>query len=205
MADAIPDSRRIDSVAAAEEIPFVWSLMGKDAVQPLCEILLRKEAERKIGGTFWWGLGTSLGPRLELAAIANKGTLTALFSRPTGRQGEQASNQIIYLWKGWRSIRTGRYGTIPEHVVVLGGDPAKNYYALVCRSDAEVRLGDHGPFDPSQCLTVAKGKTPGSSQRSALLTSQIENFSGRYRVAFRVELVDHVVCEANGQSATYCR
>src|SRR5262249_52909505 len=93
------------------------------------------------------------------------------------------------LWNGWRSIRSGQRGTIPKHVLVLGGKADKNYYALVCRSDREIRAGDHGPFDPLQCLTVANSIAPGSSQRGALLTSRPVRSSGRYRVTFEAELL----------------
>jgi hypothetical protein len=37
---------------------FVWSLIGQDAGQPLDKIIIRKEAERRTGGEFWWGGGT---------------------------------------------------------------------------------------------------------------------------------------------------
>jgi hypothetical protein len=164
--------------------------MGQDAGQPLEEIIARKEAERKTGHSFWWGLGTPLGPRVELAAIANGGTLSARFSAHAGRKAAQASSEVVHLWNGWCSILTGQHGTIPKHVLVLGGNPGKNYYALVCRSNVEIRLGNHGPFDPSQCLTVANGIAPGPSQRAALLTSQTRHFSGRYRIAFEADLVE---------------
>ena len=53
--------------------------------------------------------------------------------------------------------------SIPKHVLDLGGNPdaegrRRPYYALVCRCDTEVVLGDHGPFDPSQCLTLANDR-----------------------------------------------
>jgi hypothetical protein len=172
---------------------FVWSLMGQDAGQPLNEIIIRKEAERRTGQTFWWGLGTGLGARVESAAISNGGTLPALFSA-LGNQ-KQAPNQKTYVWNGWRSVRKGRYrtyshGSIPEHALVLGGNPDRAYYGLVCRCDTELVLGDHGPFDPTQCLTVAKGVPPGRSQRAALLTGQVKHPHGRYTIAFIAGLVE---------------
>jgi hypothetical protein len=210
MADNLNNSPQIRSVAnpaarqtdrcesmgqtAAEERPFVWCLMGEDAGQPLDEIIVRKEAERNAGGSFWWGLGTPLGPRVESTATLSGGTLPALFSaKPAKELGRkkavEASNPVVYLWNGWRSIRHGQRGIVPKHVLVLGGNPDKNYYALVCRSDREIRAGDHGPFDPLQCLTVANGIAPGSSQRAALLTGRPVRSSGRYRVTFEAELL----------------
>lgn len=168
--------------------PFVWSVMGQDAGQPLNEIIIRKEAERKTGDEFWWGLGTPLGDRVESVASLNGGTLPALFS-VVGKNQRQAPDQNIYLWNGWQSIRTGRDGSIPKHVLVLGGNPAKRYYALVCRRDTELVLGDDGPFDPAQCLTLTKGVPPGGSQRAALLKGQVKHTHGRYRIAFNARLV----------------
>jgi hypothetical protein len=92
--------------------PFVWSLMGPDAGQPLDEIIIRKEAERRTGGEFWWGTGTPLGDRVESVAILNGGTLPALFS-PLENQ-KLAPDQNTYVWNGWHSIRKGRHGSIPQ-------------------------------------------------------------------------------------------
>jgi hypothetical protein len=166
--------------------------MGQDAGQPLDEIIIRKEAERRTGGEFWWGHGTALGPHVEKVAIQNGGTLPALFSAL--RNQKQAPNQNTYVWTGWRSVRKGRYGTyshgsIPKHVLVLGRKPDRGYYALVCRCDTELVLGDHGPFNPAQCLTVANGVPPGASQRAALLKGQVKHPHGPYRVAFSAHLV----------------
>ena len=179
----------------AREPVFVWSLMG-DEVQPLDEIITRKEAERRTGGEFWWGLGTALGPDVESEAIRNRKTLPALFSEALGNQ-KQAPNQNTYVWNGWISVRKGRYrtyssGSIPKHALVLGGNPDRDraYYGLVCRCDTELVLGDHGPFDPEQCQTVAKGVRPGRSQRAALLTGQVKHLHGPYRIAFIASLVE---------------
>jgi hypothetical protein len=159
----------------------------------LDEIIIRKEAERRTGGELWWGLGTSLGDRVESEAIRNRGTLPALFSALDNQK--QAPNQNTYVWNGWRSVRKGRYGTyshdsIPKHALVLGGKPDRRYYGLVCRCDTELVLGDHGPFDPAQCRTVAKGVPPGGSQRAALLTGQVKHPHGPYRIAFIASLVE---------------
>jgi hypothetical protein len=183
-------------VAAMHAKPFVWSLMGQDAGQPLCEIRTRKEAERKTGrGEFWWGVGTPLGDRVESEAISNGGTLPAVFS-PLENQ-KQALDPNTYVWNGWESILTGVQGSIPKHVLLLGGKPdpryqgqrLRPYYAQVCRCDTELVLGDHGRFDPARCLTLANGVPPGVSQRAALLTGQVKHPHGPYRVAFIAQLV----------------
>jgi hypothetical protein len=174
---------------AMVEETFVWSLMGQDAGQPLKEIIIRKEAERRTGGTFWWGLGTALGDRVESEAISNGGLLPALFFSALGKQ-KQALDQNTYVWNGWRSIRTGHHGSIPKHALVLGGNPDARYYALVCHCDTELVLGNHGPFNPAQCRTLAKGVAPGVSQRAALLKGQVKHPHGRYRTGFNARVVE---------------
>ena len=175
---------------AVVEEPFVWSLMGQDAGQPLKEIIIRKEAERRTGGQFWWGLGTPLGDRVESVASLNKAPLPVLFSALGAKKTKHgSSSQNVCVWERWRSIRTGRNGSIPKHVLVLGGNADRPYYALVCRCDSELVLGDHGPFDPAQCRTVAKRLAPGASQRTALLTGKMNHPGGRYRIAFKAHLV----------------
>jgi hypothetical protein len=172
--------------------PFVWSLIGADAGEPLSHIIIRKEEERKAGaGEFWWGLGTPLGAAVESAAILNSGTLPTLFSALEEREGD--SNQGIRVWSGWRSIKGGAHGSIPNHVLVTSGydadKPDKPHYALVCHSDIQIALGDHGFFDPTSCRTLKNGKAPGPSQRAALLTRQGAHPQGRYTVAFQAGLV----------------
>src|SRR5262249_23305125 len=87
------------------------------------------------------------------------------------------------------TLKAGNIGSIPQHVLVLGGNPDRPYYALVCRRDTELVLGDHGPFDPAQCLTLANGVRPGGSQRAALLKGQVPHSHGPYRIAFNAHLV----------------
>jgi hypothetical protein len=36
---------------------FVWTKIQADAGQSVDRILRRKELERQLGGTFWWGIG----------------------------------------------------------------------------------------------------------------------------------------------------
>ena len=63
---------------------FVHSLMGVDASEPLNHILIRKEAERKTGGNWWWGLASNIAKELEREAISNSGTLPVLFAARDG-------------------------------------------------------------------------------------------------------------------------
>ena len=91
--------------------PFVWSLMGEDAAEPLSHIITRKEAERKAGGDeFWWGIGSTIAKELEEVAVSNGGSLPVFFLA-LGLQGGGGSKQKICVWNGWRS-RDGNTATI---------------------------------------------------------------------------------------------
>jgi hypothetical protein len=173
---------------------FVWSLVGEDAGETLTHIVTRKEAERATGrGEFWWGLGTPLGDGVESAAVVNGGTLPALFSALKPKEGGD-TNAKIQVWNSWRSVRKGGHTKrIPDHVLVTSGydseQPDKAHYALVCRSDARLVLGNHGFFDPKQCRTVKNNRAPGPSQRAALLTGQHSHSRGPYTISFDATLV----------------
>ncbi len=146
---------------------------------------------------FGGGLGTPLGDSVESAAIVNKGALAALFSALKPKEGNEDANAKIQVWNGWHSIRKGgQHGTIPDHVLVTSGyvppvpgKSEKAHYALVCRSDARLALGNHGSFDPAQCRTVKNNRAPGTSQRAALLTGQRPHSGGPYTIAFEASLV----------------
>lgn len=170
---------------------FVWTKMQSAAGESLDKIIMRKEAERRAGnGDFWWGVGTSLGAAVNEAAASNGNTLPVLFSRMLSAPQEKDSNpQAVCVWQGWQS-RDGRSGELPEHILITGGsNPEKPYYALICFSQAPLRLGNHGTFDPQQCRTLA-GKVPGSSQVTALLqdSGPTPHRNGRYQIGFRCDL-----------------
>jgi hypothetical protein len=177
--------------------PFVWSVVGEDAGETLIHIMIRKEAERRTGnGQFWWGLGTPLGDGIESAAIVNRGTLPALFSAlPPKKISNQNSDATFQVWNGWRSIRTGQSGAIPDHVLVTSGYVPKQlgkrekaHYALVCHSGTRLTLGNRGFFDPAQCRTVKNEVAPGGSQRAALITGHHSHSQGPYSIAFEATL-----------------
>ena len=169
--------------------PFVWSLMGEDAAEPLSHIITRKEAERKAGGgEFWWSIGSTIAKELEEVAISNGGSLPVFFSA-LGLQGGGGSKQQICVWNGWRSRDGKRRDHIPGHVLITSDyKPERPHYALVCHSASQVALGNHGYFDPVTCPTLS-GKTRDRRQRTALLTGNAIQPHGPYPIAMRADLV----------------
>jgi|SRR6516164_2905233 len=142
----MPRSRQWSGAMYAKS--FVYSLMGVDAGEPLNHILIRKEAERKTGGNWWWGLASNIAKELEEEATSNGGTLPVLFAA-VAKPNDGVPGQKACVWNGWQSRDGNRGGRIPDHALVISGydqgyfseDPKKKkkrYYALVCQSEAEV-------------------------------------------------------------------
>jgi len=165
--------------------------MGVDAGEPLDHIFIRKEAERTIGGEWWWGLGSTVAKELEQLAISNGGTLPPIFSALNSHKGLNP-NQKICVWNGWRSRDGNRNGPIPEHVLVLSAynpKPERREYALVCRSGLQVVLGNHGHFNPVNCLTPS-GKMRDPRQRTTLLMGSNTHPDGPYVISLKAEVVN---------------
>jgi hypothetical protein len=172
---------------------FVWTKMGIESGEGLAQIVQRKEAERKAGGgSFWWGIGNSLGPAVRSEALAHGGTLPVVFSPMLGRaKPADTSPDMVWKWTKWED-ENGRLHDIPAHAKVIsrGQLSKERHYALVCHSDVLLALARGGQkFDPNQCRTLA-GKVPGSSQVTALLTGSPNGHpKGPYEIAFRATLV----------------
>jgi hypothetical protein len=176
---------------------FVWAKMQAEAGEPLEQIVLRKEAERKSGdGAFWWGFGASLGDDVEQAAVANGFSLPVLFSKMLSPpKKKDSAPEVVWLWDAWETKKDR--SRLPPNVLVTGGSgPPRSHYALVCQSDVPLRLLNHGIFDPKQCCTYksrndkGKGKVPGPSQVTSLLWNRQPSAhkTGDYRTGFRATL-----------------
>jgi|SRR5215472_2392563 len=179
---------------------FVHSLMGVDAGEPLNHILIRKEAERKTGGNWWWGLASNIAKELEREAISNSGTLPVLFAA-VAKPNNGVPGQKACVWNGWESRDGKRRGRIPDHALVISGydqdyfseDPKKKkrYYALVCQSEAEVARGNLGYLNPAKYLTPS-GKTRDPRQRTALLIGSpvLQPHGLTNKIDLKADLVD---------------
>ncbi|MGE5548239.1 MAG: hypothetical protein ACM33T_15140 [Solirubrobacterales bacterium] len=171
---------------------FVWSKMQSEAGQGLTAIIARKEAERKAGnGVFWWGIGNSLGTAVHDAARLSGGHLPVLFSKMLSRpKAQDSAPDSVVLWTKWVD-GDGQEQDVPPHVLVTSraAEGKRNHYALACYSKSALTIKDHGPFDPTNCRTLA-GKCPGASQVTALLTGPIApHEQGPYSEGFQVSLI----------------
>jgi hypothetical protein len=176
--------------------------MGVDAGKPLNHILIRKEAERKTGGNWWWGLASNIAKELEREAISNSGTLPVLFVA-VAKPNNGVPGQKACVWNGWESRDGKRRGRIPDHALVISGydqdyfseDPKKKkkkrYYALVCQSEAEVARGNLGYLNPAKYLTPS-GKTRDPRQRTALLIGSpvLQPHGLTNKIDLKADLVD---------------
>jgi hypothetical protein len=187
--------------------PFVCSVIGGDAGEPLSHIAVRKEAERLAGsGEFWWGLSAPLGADVEAQARQNGGALPALFSKSTAVPGPVSQ---VRIWEEWESVfDPSQSGPIPGHVIVTSGynpngkkakrrsEPA--HYALVCRLSIKLSLGHLGFCDLQQCRTTKNQKTIKYIVGARLLEKPLPLMSARgsrsqivRSVAFQANLVGH--------------
>jgi hypothetical protein len=169
---------------------FIWTRMQGQAGQSLEDTILRKEYERQAGcGTFWWGIGNNLLGLPEMAR-GTGGYLPIIFSKMLSKPAARDLNpEDVLLWTAYNDNQ--RCHAIPTHVVCLSRNtPRPKRYALVCRSTDAIEVGDHGPFDPSQCITLRERK-PAAQQVTALLNGPIEMMQhGVYRRGFRATLVE---------------
>jgi hypothetical protein len=176
---------------------FVLTKPGVEAGERLVDIVARKESERVAGkGTFWWGVGNSLGAAIREVAKAAGGTLPILFlvnERPTPPKPHDVAPSSTFRWTKWQDW-DGAVSDVPAfaRVTSRGDDDKRTHYGLVCYSERPVIFDTKGPlFDPRRCKT-AKGKPPGSSQVTALLRGdlgELQHRNGQYRVVFRATLV----------------
>jgi hypothetical protein len=179
------------------DAPFVLTKPGIEAGESLADIVVRKESERLAGkGTFWWGIGSSLGSAISKAAQGAGGKLPLIFvlnNRPSPPKKHDVSPTQVFRWAKWQDWN-GSIHDIPTfaHVTSRGHELKNAHYALVCYSEMPIVFDVKGPaFDPALCRT-ALGKRPGSSQVTALVWGDLNTADhklGQYRIAFRAMLI----------------
>jgi hypothetical protein len=171
-----------------------WSRMQAEAGQSLQDIVVRKEIERRTGdGLFCWGVGNA--PGQTAAKIAASGMKPGVvFSVMKGRPRElDARPAAVVVWRGYIGA-DGIERPLPDHCLVTSRSAATHlgqgrHYALMCRSEQELVLGDYGPFDPEDYRNVGgTGARVGASQVTALLRRVSSNGEGSYRINVRARL-----------------
>lgn len=173
-----------------------WTRMQSEAGQDIGSIIARKEIERRAGdGLFYWGVGNA--PNRAVRRLAAQGEdVDVVFSLMKGRPAAQdAAPEGVVAWRTCYDSE-GVECRLPPHVLVTSRMDTDSgvkaaHYALVCRSDDGLVLGDMGAFDPSAYRNVGDaGGAVGSSQVTALVVrTRSESPVDGYRVNLRAKLV----------------
>jgi hypothetical protein len=172
-----------------------WSRMQTEAGQELQSIVWRKELERTAGGgVFCWGVGNA--PSRSIPDLARSGAdVDVVFSIMKSRpKAEDVAPTRLRIWRSYID-HSGREQPLPQATLITSradtGLRAKSvHYALMCRSDEPLALGDLGPFDPSAYRNASEtGGAVGASQVTALLRRvSREAPAAAYKVNLRAKL-----------------
>lgn len=172
--------------------------MQTESGEGLERIISRKNMERVAGdGLFFWGIGTSLGDKIEWVR-SRQTTTPVIFSKMISppKQADVAPTDVL-IWKAYTD-RAGNRFSIPEHVLVTSRAQtrvgAKNrHYALMCGSSEPLVLADYGPLDHRAYRNAGPNGLPiGASQVTALIQQcQDEDADNAdYRINLKAQLVD---------------
>lgn len=172
-----------------------WSRMQTEAGQELQAIVDRKELERSAGGgVFCWGVGNA--PSRSIPGLARAGAdVDVVFSIMKSRpKAVDVAPSHLRIWRSFFD-HSGHEQTLPPGSLITSradiGLRSRNvHYALMCRSDQRLSLGDFGPFDPTAYRNVSDtGGAVGASQVTALLRRVSgEDHKTSYKVNLRAKL-----------------
>ena len=172
-----------------------WTRMQSEAGQDLAAIFRRKEMERVAGGgLFFWGIGNA--PNRSVRALAAGGDeIDVVFSLMKSRpKAQDAAPTGLLMWQTYFDSQDVEH-SLPAHVIITSrldtaSTSKRSHYALMCFSTTELRLEDHGPFDPSAYRNIsAAGGPVGASQVTALVVrTQTPSCSTSYRINFQAKL-----------------
>jgi hypothetical protein len=158
---------------------FVFTKVQAYSGQTINQILRRKELERQVGGTFWWGIGESKGRMIRLLAAGVPQPLVIFSLMPTRPHQRDSNPDGVLLWEEYETA-TGTTAPLPPHVVLCSGAHDKNgrqrsrYFVLVCENPSGIphsgggkidtrtlrNFGDGGkPLDPRQGTAVVETTT----------------------------------------------
>jgi hypothetical protein len=175
---------------------FCWTKMGTESGEELTAIATRKEWERQLGqGTFFWGIGQSLGSAPD-AAAKKLGHLPAIFSPMSTRpRAIDVTPGEIALWTA-SAAADGTITPLPPHALVTSratlpsGKRKLNHYALACKADAPLTVHLGARVYPESLTNYGTGRRLGGSQVTAIVDCKTRNTSASagYPVAFIVEL-----------------
>lgn len=159
---------------------FCWSKFGTEAGEPAEKILARKELERqRNGGTFLWGIGTSIRPSLMalLQETSDPQVLfTPMLSAPS--RVDVAPDQVV-LWTAGIGMDGTKY-ELPAYSRVTSRASRRGHFALVCSNDIGLDESGRsvGSIDRSGVCNLLTGSAVGSSQ----VTSVVRRVAGSRRM-----------------------
>lgn len=161
----------------AIEIPefFCWAKVGAESGEGLAAIICRKELERLAGqGTFYWGVGNSVGPAVTELAIDGRHpavVFSQMRSAPSNQGREPGS---LLLWRACLD-RRGNVLPLPDHVVITSRAPADStthlrpHYALVCTTDESLSSEAKGVMRFNELINYMTGRPLGYSHVTTLV------------------------------------
>ncbi len=174
-----------------------WSRMQAEAGQQLHAIIERKERERQAGnGLFLWGVGNA--PAAQIRVLARLGIpVPVIFSvmKVKARAINSAPTRTL-AWRRYIDANGAERPLPPGALVTSRGHSARGaekerHYALMCRSEAPLRLVRGVPFDPAAYRNASgTGARVGASQVTALLRRVEEpNDNAAYETNMVAQLV----------------
>jgi hypothetical protein len=186
-----------DETSASSEI-LCWTRMQTESGEGLERIVARKNMERAAGeGLFFWGIGTSLGDKIEWVR-KSQATTPLVFSKMISPPKQvDVSPADVLVWQTYLD-RSGNRFAIPEHVLVTSRAHTRSgvknrHYALVCGASEALVLADYGPLDHRAYRNAGPEGLPiGASQVTALIQkrSEEDSVSADYRINLRANLID---------------
>ena len=158
--------------------------------------------ERQVGGgTFCWGIGSSLGQTLKLARTAvPEREIDILFTtmKSTAKAIDESPPGLLLWLSYWND--NGELNRLPMHMVVSSrresssGQTKKNHYALICSSNTKLSLmKDKTNFDATLTRNFISYNAVGPSQVTALVRYSNRDYGKQqkpYKVAFRAKFHD---------------
>ena len=169
---------------------FCWTKMGPDSGQALEDVIRRKDMEREAGnGHFWWGVGESKGRRIDELLGRNAGRAKVVFSqqKSCGKRADTHPETVL-LWRSYIDS-DGTERPIPKHVILLSKETSR-YYALVCKSEAPLRLSSNQCLYLGNYRNLGSGKSPGDSQVTEVIKKVRSGSKDRcYPVSMMADLV----------------
>lgn len=171
-----------------------WTRMQSEAGQGLEDIVARKELERRAGdGVFFWGIGNA--PAVATSTYARLGVpVSVIFSVMKGRpKAVDASPRSLLVWRKYLDMNGAERELPPQALITSRGETdagdKKRHYALMCRSQAPLKLGKGVRFDPAAFRNVGGNGGPvGASQVTALIQRVQPDGVGDYEANISAEL-----------------